>query len=315
MVSTTDMPLLEALESTAQRLVDRHHGTAKEWFPHEMIPWSAARDYEPGETWSAAEVSVPPAVASALFVNTLTEDNLPYYFRDIERMFGRDGAWGEWVRRWTAEEGRHGMVLNTYLQATRAIDPVELERGRMAQVQSGQVPEPPSAADGLAYVSLQELATRISHFNTGARLDDPAGKAIMRRVAADENLHFLFYRDAMASIIEVDPSQAVCAIQRQVCDFAMPGLGIPGFADHAKAIADAGIYDLAIHHDQILQPVVIRDWAVESIEGLSPEADQAREKLVTYIGRVGRVANRIRARREERDEQAAADGDREPVTV
>ena len=119
---------------------------------------------------------------SALFVNVLTEDNLPFYFRDIERMFGRDGAWGEWVRRWTAEEGRHGMVLNAYLQATRAIDPVELERARMIQVQTGAVPEPPTAAEGLAYVSLQELATRISHFNTGNILEDPVGRQIMRRV-------------------------------------------------------------------------------------------------------------------------------------
>ena len=87
----------------------------------------------------------------------------------------------------------------------------------------------------------------------------------------------------------------------------MPGLGIPGFNDHAKAIADAGIYDLAIHHDQILQPVIIRDWALESIEGLSAEAEQSRERLIKYINRVGKVGARIASRREER---AAAARDR-----
>jgi acyl-[acyl-carrier-protein] desaturase len=90
------------------------------------------------------------------------------------------------------------------------------------------------------------------------------------------------------------------AMEKQTTDFAMPGLGIPGFNDHAKAIADAGIYDLAIHHDQILQPVIMRDWALESIEGLSPEAEEARARLVKYIGRVGKVGARIAARREER---------------
>ena len=235
----------------------------------------------------------------------LTEDNLPYYFRDIERMFGRDGAWGEWVRRWTAEEGRHGLVINGYLMATRAIDPVELERGRMAQVQSGQVPEPPTLAEGLAYVSLQELATRISHFNTGNMLKDEAGQAVMRRVAKDENLHYLFYRDAMTAIFEHDPSTAVLAVEKQVRDFQMPGTGIPGFVEHAKAIADAGIYDIAIHHDKILQPVILRDWKIESLEGLSPEAEQARDALVTQISRIGKIGHRLVEKREARKAREA----------
>lgn len=304
--------VVEALEAIAEGLLERHLSTTKEWFPHALIPWTQARDYEPEEQWDPADATIPSAVRSALFVNVLTEDNLPYYFRDIERMFGRDGAWGEWVRRWTAEEGRHGMVLNTYLQATRAIDPVELERARMIQVQTGAVPEPPSPAEGLAYVSLQELATRISHFNTGAALEDPVGRQIMRRVASDENLHFLFYRDAFSVIIEVDPSMAVMAIEKQTTDFAMPGVGIPGFKSHAKAIADAGIYDLAVHHDQILQPVIIRDWALESIEGLSPEAEAARERVLKYIGRVGKVGARLASRREEKAAEAA---EREPTPV
>lgn len=309
MVNPADAPIVEALESTAEQLLERHLAATKEWFPHALVPWTDARDYEPDYEWQPDDATIPPAVRSALFVNVLTEDNLPFYFRDIERMFGRDGAWGEWVRRWTAEEGRHGMVINTYLQATRAIDPVELERARMIQVQTGAVPEPPNAAEGLAYVSLQELATRISHFNTGNLLVDPVGKQIMRRVASDENHHFLFYRDALSAIIEIDPSSAVMAMEKQTTDFAMPGLGIPGFNAHAKAIADAGIYDLAIHHDQILQPVIMRDWALESIEGLSADAERSRERLVKYIKRVGKVGARIASRREERA------AEREPASV
>ncbi len=312
MVIPADKPVLAALEETAERLLARHLSTTREWFPHTLVPWDRAAEFEADYEWSPAEANLPPAVRSALFVNVLTEDNLPYYFRDIERMFGRDGAWGEWVRRWTAEEGRHGFVINSYLLATRSVDPVELERARMVQVQTGAVPEPPNAAEGLAYVALQELATRISHFNTGSRIDDPAGRAVMRRVAADENLHFLFYRDAMSAVFEMDPSAAVIATEKQVTGFAMPGVGIPGFTEHAKAIADAGIYDLAIHHDQILQPVVMREWKVADLEGLSGEAEQARERLIRYIGRVGKVGRRIASRREER---LAAAAERVPVRV
>ena len=247
MVIPADKPMLEALEAMADRLLATppvdHQGVV----PSHLGPLGS-RGWlrRPNTNGRQLRPTLQPAVRSALFVNVLTEDNLPYYFRDIERMFGRDGAWGEWVRRWTAEEGRHGFVINAYLLATRSIDPVELERARMVQVQTGAVPEPPNAAEGLAYVALQELATRISHFNTGSRIDDPAGRAVMRRVAADENLHFLFYRDAMSAIFESDPSAAVIATEKQATGFAMPGVGIPGFTAHAKAIADAGIYDLAI---------------------------------------------------------------------
>ncbi|MEJ7846003.1 MAG: acyl-ACP desaturase, partial [Acidimicrobiales bacterium] len=235
-----------------------------------------------------------------LFVNLLTEDNLPYYFRTIERMFGNDGVWGAWARRWTAEEGRHSIVIRDYLTVTRAIDPVALERARMAQVSGGMTPEPTTAADGFAYVALQELATRISHRNTG-KLMDSAGHDVMARVAKDENHHFLFYRDLMKAALEVDPSGGVIAIERQVREFEMPGTGIPDFADHARAIADAGIYDFTAHHDQILVPTVLRQWGVEELTDLTPEAEEARRKVVKRIGQVGRAAARIASRRAERD--------------
>lgn len=290
--------LLHELEPVATGLVDRHIKTAKEWFPHELVPWSRGRDFTPGETYEEAEMPLDPSVRSALFVNLLTEDNLPYYFRTIERMFGSDGVWGEWARRWTAEEGRHSIVIRDYLTVTRALDPIALERARMHQVCNGVVPDPPTAADGFVYVALQELATRISHRNTGKLLDDRAGYDVMARVASDENLHYLFYRDIVNAAIELDPSTMVIAIERQVRDFEMPGTGIIGFDAHAAAIARAGIYDLLLHHEQILVPVVLRHWAVESLEGLSAEAEVARAHLVKRIDRIGRAGRRLSERRD-----------------
>jgi acyl-[acyl-carrier-protein] desaturase len=295
-----DATLLRELEPVAESLYERHDAASKEWFPHEVVPWSRGRDFVAGEAWEVPADGPPAAVRSALFVNLLTEDNLPYYFRTIERMFGNDGVWGAWARRWTAEEGRHSIVIRDYLTVTRAIDPVALERARMAQVSGGMTPEPTTAADGFAYVALQELATRISHRNTG-KLMDSAGHDVMARVAKDENHHFLFYRDLMKAALEVDPSGGVIAIERQVREFEMPGTGIPDFADHARAIADAGIYDFTAHHDQILVPTVLRQWGVEELTDLTPEAEEARRKVVKRIGQVGRAAARIASRRAERD--------------
>ncbi|MEY2450222.1 MAG: acyl-[acyl-carrier-protein] desaturase [Acidimicrobiaceae bacterium] len=290
--------LLRELAPVAERLYDRHDAAAKEWFPHEMVPWSRGRDFEAGECWDPDEVAMPDGVRSALFVNLLTEDNLPYYFRTIEQMFGADSIWGLWVRRWTAEEGRHSIVIRDYLTVTRSVDPIALERARMHQVSTGITPDPGTPADGLAYVALQELATRIAHRNTGKLLEDRLGYEVMARVASDENLHFLFYRDLVTAALEVDPSTTVIALERQVRDFEMPGTGIVDFADHASAIAKAGIYDLQLHHEQILVPVVLRHWAVESLEGLTPEAEEARAKLVHFIDRVGRIGRRLAARRD-----------------
>ena len=299
-----EVDLLHELEPTVERLYHRHLDTTKEWFPHELIPFDRARDFVAGEEWSEADADLAGAVIddaarSSLVVNLLTEDNLPYDFRTIERTFGDDGPWGAWSKRWTAEEGRHSMVIFGYLMATRAVDPVALERARMVQVSKGMVPEPDTAAESLVYVALQELATRIAHRNTGRLLGDRAGYDVMMRVAADENLHHLFYRDLSAAAIEMDPSRMVQAIERQVVEFEMPGGGIPGFAKHAAAISRAGIYDLTIHHDQILVPVILRQWGVEQLTGLDAEAEQSRDRLMARLAKSERVARRMAERRQE----------------
>jgi acyl-[acyl-carrier-protein] desaturase len=121
----------------------------------------------------------------------------------------------------------------------------------------------------------------------------------MKKVASDENRHYLFYRDLVSAALEVDPSGVVCALERQVRTFEMPGTGILDFESHAKAIAKAGIYDFGIHHDQILVPVVLRHWGIEALEGLTPEAEEARSSMVKRISRIGKAGRRMSARRDE----------------
>lgn len=302
-VAAQDRVLLHELRPVLERLVHRHLSTCKDWYPHEFVPWSLGRDYD-GAEWDADAVPMPDEVRSALFVNLLTEDNLPYYFRTIERMFGADGIWREWSHRWVAEEARHAQAMRDYALVTRALDGRALEDGRMSQMQGGQVPEPPSAVDGFVYVALQELATRIAHRNTARAVadalgDHPAGAAgyqLLSRVATDENFHFLLYRDMTSAALEIAPSVVLPAIERQVRTFEMPGTGIPGFKQHAEAIARAEIYSLEQHHDQILQPVVVSCWRIEALQGLTAEAELARERLLAQIARIGAVAERLAER-------------------
>lgn len=304
--------LMHELTPVAERLVQRHYDTCKPWYPHEYVPWSAASDFGERNEWANERVQIPDELRSAMFVNLLTEDNLPYYFNTIDGLYGKDGVWREWSHRWVAEEARHAQVLRDYALATKSLDPWELEDARMAQMSGGQVPDPVTPVDGIVYVSLQELATRIAHRNTGRALVDQlgdhpvaeAGYQVISRVATDENYHFLFYRDLTTAALEIAPSIVLPAIERQVRGFTMPGTGIPGFKQHAEAIARAGIYNLSQHHDQILQPVVMKWWKLESLSNLTSEAETARDAVIRQIGRIGDLARRLTERAKEAAERA-----------
>ena len=103
---------------------DRHAKVAQEWFPHEYIPYRLGRDFDK-EPWTPDQPRLTGVAQTAFEIGLLTEDNLPTYHRLIHGMFGKgDGAWINWVGRWTAEEGRHAIVLRDYLTVTRNIDPV-----------------------------------------------------------------------------------------------------------------------------------------------------------------------------------------------
>ena len=129
--------LLLELEPEAGRLSTATLAVAQEWFPHDFIPYRLGRDFDK-EPWTPDQPRLTGVAQTAFEVGLLTEDNLPSYHRLIHGMFGRgDGAWLNWVGRWTAEEGRHAIVLRDYLTVTRNIDPVLLERGRMSQLQQG----------------------------------------------------------------------------------------------------------------------------------------------------------------------------------
>ena len=128
-------------------------------------------------------------------------------------------------------------------------------------------------------------------------IGDPVGHEVMSRVAADENLHHLFYRDLAAAAFKVAPDQMMSAVLRQVSGFEMPGFGIRDFAAHARRIASAGIYDLAVHHKQILVPVVLHQWAVDKMSGLSDAGNKAREALMVRLDKSARVAERLLERR------------------
>ena len=293
--------VLAALEPVADENLNRHLNVAQDWMPHEYVPWSLGRDFKElgGEPWSVDQSQLSQIARTALEVNLLTEDNLPSYHREIERAFGRDSAWGAWVNRWTAEEGRHAFCIRDYLLVTRGVDPDELERARMQTMETGYDSGDKPLLNVCAYVSFQELATRVSHRNTGKFTDEPIAEKLLTRVAKDENLHMIFYRNIIQGALELAPNQTMRAITDEVVDFQMPGAIIPGFGRKAVQIAMAGIYDLRIHHDDIVAPL-LRQWGVWELEGLDADGEQARDQLAAAVSALDAEATRFVEKREER---------------
>jgi len=293
--------LIRDLEPVVAVELERHLSVQKNWYPHEYVPWSEGRNFAGplnGDAWEAKDSRLTPVAQDSLVLNLLTEDNLPSYHTEIAISMGRDGAWGTWIERWTAEEARHSIVIRDYLMATRGVDPYELEDLRLAHMSLGyQTPYENDMLHTIAYVSFQELATRISHRNTGKISNDPIAENMMQRVALDENLHMLFYRNTLSAALDMEPDAAMRAITDVVTNFGMPGANMPGFGRKAVQIALAGIYDMTQHLEEVVAPV-LRAWNVFERTDLSSEGLKARDELAAFLDKTTIEADRFNEKRE-----------------
>ena len=298
----TQLELLEELVPVAEDNVNRHMSMAKEWHPHDYVPWDEGRNFAElgGVDYDPAQSKLSDVAKAAMVTNLLTEDNLPSYHREIAENFSRDGAWGTWVGRWTAEENRHGIVMRDYLVVTRGVDPVALEQARMIHMTNGFA-SPAGSETGLlhsvSYVTFQELATRVSHRNTGKVCDDPIADRMLQRIAADENLHMIFYRNISAAALDIAPDQTLEALSDIVMNFQMPGAGMPNFRRNGVLMAKHGIYDLRQHLEDVVWPV-LRKWRIFEREDFTARGENTREELAVFLEDLERQATKFEEMRD-----------------
>jgi acyl-[acyl-carrier-protein] desaturase len=313
----TDLQLLHELEPVVETNINRHLSMRKDWNPHDYIPWSDGKNYYAlgGQDWDPEQSKLSEIAQTAMLQNLLTEDNLPSYHREIAMNFSMDGPWGWWVNRWTAEENRHGIALRDYLVVTRAIDPVELEQLRLEQVtrgfSPGQGPQgemfAESLFDSVIYVTFQELATRVSHRNTGKACKETVADQLLQRVSADENLHMIFYRDVSAAGFNIAPDQAMKSLHRVLRNFKMPGYTVPEFRRKAVIIAVGGVYDPRIHLDDVVMPV-LKKWRIFERDDFTGEAAAMRDDLGKLIEELEETCEKFevaKVRRQERERKVA----------
>ncbi|MEV0947884.1 acyl-ACP desaturase [Rhodococcus sp. NPDC049939] len=307
----TDRELLHELEGVAEENVNRHLSMSKDWNPHDYVPWDDGSNFAAlsGIDWDPEQSKLSETARAAMITNLLTEDNLPAYHREIAQNFSRDGAWGTWVGRWTAEENRHSVVMRDYLVVTRGVDPVALENARMDHMTQGFEVGGGSMLDSVSYVTFQELATRVSHRNTGKACGDPIADRMLARVAADENLHMMFYRNIVGAALDLSPDQTIAAIYKVLSNFQMPGAKMQNFRRNAVLIAKGSIYDLRQHLDDVVLPV-LRKWDIFQRDDFGPDGERYREELAGFLHTLEDKATRFEQSRDRALAREARRGER-----
>ena len=286
--------LLASIEPTVQALIDDHHERRKHWYYHDVVPWERGESYR-DKPWEESQCTISERARTSLVLNLLTEDNLPWYHLALAKYLPEGSVWNDWTRTWTAEEGQHAIAIRSWLVVSRNCDPYQLEDDRMATMTSGWEPHWEAPAEVFAYTTAQELATRVSHRNAGKITDDESAFELMRNIAQDENHHFVFYRGVMTEMVKQAPSVVLEAIYKTLSSFEMPGVGIPGFLRRSIEIAKAGVYNLRVHHDRVLKPL-LEYWNIANLKGLTPKAAEIQEKLMELPRAIELKAERFEAR-------------------
>lgn len=282
------MKLSAALDDLYQRhLANTTHAN---WGYHNLLPWERGKNFRT-HTWAEGQGSLTPDLAVAVETALLTEINLPWFTAGLKEMFATEpSALKAFVKTWTAEEDQHSRILDVYLALSRNGDPDRRARIRKQVLTYGYEIEGQSGFELMVYTTLQELATRVFYQNlaTAAEALDPALALILRTVAKDETLHFVFYRDAVKAYLEDDPAriETVCEI---VPRFKMPGSEMPDFSTRMRLIAENG-YSVWDYLHSVMDPILCA-WNVWDRD-VPACAVASRKALHTHRARLHRIAER-----------------------
>lgn len=280
------------LESKLRDLVKIHMERAKkiDWSYHALIPWERGRNFQT-DPFHPSQATITPELAVAVETALLTEINLPWFTTGLTNTFaGSLEVLQDFVRTWTSEEDQHANIFDTYLLVTRNTDPDRFHKLRKTVVSDGWAPEWGTPFEGMAYTTMQELATQAFYVNVAKKADgeDPTLANILRTVAKDETLHYTFYREAVKAHLEIDPNY-IWPLAEVMMNFSMPGRLMPDFEERQQIIAAGANYGIAEYYRQVVD-VLINKWDVKNLHPTFPAAQAALDKLNMHIERLARIA-------------------------
>ncbi|KAK8519458.1 hypothetical protein V6N13_133381 [Hibiscus sabdariffa] len=283
------------------------------WQPHDFLPDPTSDGfYEQVKELRERAKEIPDDYFVVLVGDMITEEALPTYQTMLNTLDGvRDetGAsltsWAIWTRAWTAEENRHGDLLNKYLYLSGRVDMRQIEKTIQYLIGSGMDPRTENNPYlGFIYTSFQERATFISHGNT-ARLAKEHGDInlaqICGNIASDEKRHEAAYTKIVEKLFEIDPDGTVLAF----ADMMRKKISMPAHLmydgrddnlfDNFSAVAQRlGVYTARDYAD-ILE-FLVNKWKVKEVTGLSAEGRKAQDYVCGLPPRIRRLEERAQGR-------------------
>jgi len=277
------------------------------WQPTDFLPDLNAEDWADRLTrFRDSARGVSDELLVVLVGNMVTEEALPSYSMSLERVVrdrtGMDDVpWARWLRGWTAEENRHGDLLNAYLRLTGRVDMRAIERTVHHLLANGFDPRNRGdAGSALIYAAFQERATRITHGNVARFAADQGDEnlaRICRKIAGDETRHETFYTRVVGQMMEREPEAAVLAFRSMLKGIiSMPGRHMfdghdPDLFDHFAAVSQRiGAYTV-VTYSQIIEHLV-EAWDVAH-RSLAGKAARAQDYLCQQAEKYRRFADEV----------------------
>jgi acyl-[acyl-carrier protein] desaturase len=263
------------------------------WQPSDYLPDLAAEDWAAQlQQFREPAKQLDDELLVVLVADMVTEEALPSYSVALNLLADdptgtSDAPWARWLRGWTAEENRHGDLLNAYLRLTGRVDMRAVELTVHHLLNSGFNPQAyPDLYGGLVYTAFQERATKISHSGVARRASDQGETSlntICLKIAGDEGRHEAFYTRMMSRVMDEDPDGGIMAfrgLMRRI--IVMPGRLMfdgkdPDLFDHFATVAQrTGIYTVGDYAE--ITEHLLKTWRVADRQ-VSGNAARAQEYL------------------------------------
>lgn len=306
------LEVMKLLEKDIDTFVDNYLiPVEKIWQPSDLLPDTQHEDFfEDVKELREIAKDLPYDFWVVLVGDTITEEALPTYeswLMDVEGINQVDGggnSWSKWVRHWTGEENRHGDLLSKYLYLSGRVNMREVEITTHHLINDGfDIGTDRDPYKNFVYTSFQELATYISHNRVSQiakKYGDNKLSKMCKLIAGDEMRHHMAYSEFVDRIFKVDPSEMMLAFQHMMkLKIVMPahflrqsgeslGNAFEKFSDSAQRI---GVYTATDYVDILRK--LIEKWQIDKINGLTAEAEKARDFLMKLPDRMARISERI----------------------
>lgn len=302
--------VMENLQHEVQSFIQKYlTPVEKIWQPSDFLPDTISENfkYELDELQTYAQ-EMDYDLFVTLIGDCITEEALPSYESWIMGIDGVDqenrNSWSQWVRQWTAEENRHGDLLNKYLYLCGRVNMREVEITTQYLIQDGfDLGTSMDPYRNFVYTSFQETATNISHRRVGTFAKQSGNKKLAQMcgvIAADEARHAKAYKNFVERIFELDPSEMMIAFEDMMRKkIVMPahlmresGQKAGELWEHFSDAAQRAMVYTGHDYINILKEL-LNDWKIEHISGLNEKAEKAQEYLVKLPHRLQRITDRI----------------------